>query len=154
MLLGGCVSAGPVRNAELGLPTTFEEQTGTLSTRGLDRWWLMFNDAQLTMLVDNALARSTDARAAAARLREARAIRRGALASFGPQGNLNAGAQAQGTEILAGGRGGFAIPGGGSGGGGGQENPFSQEGITYSANSGFDVSWEVDLFGRRKCRSA
>jgi outer membrane protein TolC len=121
--------------------------------QALDRWWDQFNDPQLTALVDAAMARSIDARAAAARLQEARAIRRGALRQFGLQGDLQAGAQAQGTEILTGGAGGITFPGGpgepGEPGAPGGQNPFTQEGVTYSANLGFDVSWEADLFGRR-----
>lgn len=144
LALAGCVQAGPVRAPETSLPPSFEAEAGRAAL-AIDRWWLLFGDTQLTGLVEAALARSTDIRLAAARLQEARAIRRGALTPFNPQGDLRANAQAQGTEVLAGGAGSLpGVPGGEQGG-----NPFLDEGIVYSGNVGFDVSWEVDVFGRR-----
>jgi multidrug efflux system outer membrane protein len=40
---------------------------------GLDRWWTLFNDAQLTALIEEALANNLDLRTAVARIDEARA---------------------------------------------------------------------------------
>ncbi len=151
LLLSGCVSAGPVRPAEVAVPAAFEGERGALPVAELDRWWTTYRDPQLGQLIETALARSTDARAAAARLQEARAIRRGALTDYGPQGNLQIGAQGQDTQILRGGDFGLGNAPGTPGQGGGQDdqNPFVQQGLVKSGNIGFDVSWELDLFGRQ-----
>lgn len=149
LLLGGCVSAGPVRSPETALPAGFEGATGTLAPAAVDRWWEVFGDAQLSALIDRALTRSTDAREAQGRLAEARAIRRGALTGFGPQGNLSASGRGDQNEIL---RQNNIDFGGGAGGGiNGDEslNPFAQGGLIGNANVDFNVSWELDLFGRR-----
>ncbi len=150
LLLSGCVAAGPIRPAEVAVPGTFEGERGALPLAALDRWWQAYEDPQLDQLIETALARGADARAAAARLQEARAIRRSALSDYGPQGNLRAGAQGQDTEILSGGEFGIGIAPGtpGQGGQDGQ-NPFVQQGLVKSGNIGFDVSWEIDLFGRQ-----
>jgi NodT family efflux transporter outer membrane factor (OMF) lipoprotein len=144
LLLAGCVSAGPIRTPETAVPAAFEGERGALPAAALDRWWLAYRDPQLETLIETALARGTDARAAAARLQEARAIRRGALTDYGPQGNLQIGGQAQDTKLLRGGD--FGL---GNAPGQGEDNPFVQQGLVKSGNVGFDVSWELDLFGRR-----
>ncbi|MFO6446310.1 TolC family protein [Erythrobacter sp. NE805] len=147
LLLAGCVSAGPIRPAEVAVPGAFEGERGALPAAALDRWWLAYEDPQLAGLIETALARGTDARAAAARLREARAIRRGALTDYGPQGNLQVGAQGQDTSILRGGDSGLGSAPGTPG--QDDQNPFVQQGLVKSGNIGFDVSWEIDLFGRQ-----
>ncbi len=129
------------------MPAAFEGERGSLAAASLDRWWLAYGDPQLEQLIDTALARGTDARAAAARLQEARAIRRGALSDLGPQGNLQVGAQGQNTAILRGGE--FGIGAGPGAPGEDGQNPFLQEGLVRTGNIGFDVSWELDLFARR-----
>ena len=56
----------------------------------LDRWWRLYDDPQLTELVEQALAHSPDARDAAAKLEQARAVRDAALLSYNPQGAVSA----------------------------------------------------------------
>ena len=120
---------------DLRLPAAYEAPASA-ATVALDRWWEVFGDPQLTGLVDQALVANPDAKSAAARLREARASRVSALSQFLPQGDLNASATRTDTNQIEGSIPipipGFAIQGGVS--------------KAYSAN--FDVSWEVDLFGR------
>lgn len=142
LLLSACASAGPIRPPETALPARFEGGAGALPAAELDRWWLGFADAQLTALIDRALARSTDAREAAARLAEARAVRRGALTQFHPQGDLVLNGQGEQQQILSSDT--ISFPGAD-----GSTNPFAQGGLIVSGNAGFDVSWELDLFGRR-----
>lgn len=140
--LSACATAGPVRPPDTTLPARFEAAAGTLESAALDRWWLGFDDAQLTALIEQALARSTDAREGAARLAEARAVRRGALTGFDPQGDLVVNGQGQQQQILDSVT--ISFPGAEGG-----TNPFAQGGLIFSGNAGFDVSWELDLFGRR-----
>jgi NodT family efflux transporter outer membrane factor (OMF) lipoprotein len=98
-----------------------------LPPTSLDTWWLLFDDVQLTALVERALSNGLDARLAFARLEEARAIRGRALSSFAPQGSLQGSADITGTENLDG------------------QDP----GSTRSVDVTFPVTWEIDLFGRR-----
>jgi multidrug efflux system outer membrane protein len=64
------------RKPDLTLPTAFEAPAASTPATAvsLDRWWEVFGDAQLTSLIDTALARSPDARTALAQLEEARAV--------------------------------------------------------------------------------
>lgn len=116
------------------LPPRFEAGPAAASPAGqadaleLDRWWLAFGDAQLSGLIDSALARSTTARLAVARLQEARATRSVTRAGTFPSGSLSGNATEQGTEHLWGN--GITAPG--------QES--------YALN--LFPSWELDLFGR------
>lgn len=94
----------------------------------LDRWWLAFDDQQLTGMIDTALDRSTTARLAVARLQQARAIRSLARAGTLPSGSVTASATEQGSEHLW---------------GTGTSSPGQE---SYAVN--FLPSWEIDLFGR------
>lgn len=138
LALTGAVMAActtPARQVEVKLPDTYEASTSApLASQALDQWWTQFGDPALNDLVSTALAQSPDARLAAARLEEARAIRQGQVRQiYIPQTPLVGSAQRTDTDI---------IDQSGTGG-------FTQGGVskTYSAN--FDVSWELDLLGRR-----
>lgn len=132
--LSACVT--PPRQADARLPAAYEAPTGTpLPAQVLDQWWTAFDDPVLDDLVATALARSPDARLAAARLEEARAVRQGQIRElYIPQTPLTGSAKRTDTHVYD-----------QSGAGG-----FTQGGVskTYSAN--FDVSWELDLIGRRR----
>ncbi|RAK58280.1 efflux transporter outer membrane subunit [Phenylobacterium deserti] len=132
--LAGCATSA--RQADVALPSAFEAVQGAPADAiALDRWWTAFNDPQLTQLVDDALARNTDARTAAARLQEARATRTGSLLQqFFPQGNLTGSARRTETEQLGGQV--INIPG------------FSNTGVSEAYSANFDVSWQLDFFGR------
>lgn len=143
--LAGCVTAPPVRTAEVALPLAYTATNAALPAVPLDDWWTLYGDPQLTSLVEQALAQGFDVRQAFARLQEARAIRSGALARFGLQGNLSGSGQVQRSQQVTGGAGDIEIPGlpsGSLGGLGGSQT-------TTSASLSFPVSWEIDLFGRR-----
>jgi multidrug efflux system outer membrane protein len=143
--LGACVAlagcAHAVRDADVRLPAAYEvppSANAQASTPAgavqLDRWWLAFNDTQLTGLIDQALMRNPDARTAAARLREVQANRTSALTSFLPQGNLQGNARRTHTTQIAGTA--INIPG------------YSTTGDSEAYSGTFNVSWEVDIFGR------
>lgn len=134
--LAACADAS-VRAPEVRLPQAFESKAEpALAATVLDRWWTQFEgDAQLQTLIEQALANAPDARAALARVEEARAIRSQRFAALLPQGNITGAATQQHTEqqISGGGFGGFTQPG---------------EVTTFSAR--FDPTWEIDLFGRSR----
>ncbi|MDO8913007.1 MAG: TolC family protein [Phenylobacterium sp.] len=134
LTLAACASA---RKADIALPTAFEApQAGSsaLDAAALDQWWVQFNDPVLTTLIEDAMARAPDARTAAARLREARATASSGLLGFLPQGNASATTRETNTTQTAGTA--VNIPG------------FSSEGESTASSATFNVSWEVDLFGR------
>jgi outer membrane protein, multidrug efflux system len=143
----GCTTGRAPRTADAALPGAFEAGGGVAyAPAALDQWWTLFDDPELNTLVSQALAASPTVREAEARLEEARAIRQGALTSFNPQGALEGSASYQQTESLDGDDGGgTTIPGLPAGVGG-----FSTSGETRSAGLNFNVSWELDLFGRRR----
>ncbi|OHB75688.1 MAG: hypothetical protein A2W31_08840 [Planctomycetes bacterium RBG_16_64_10] len=94
-------------------------------------WWQAFNDPVLTSLVGQAQTQNLSLQAAAARIAEARAQRGFAIGGLFP--NLNAIASYTRTDISDNGTPfgiSFAIP------------PFDYW------STGFDASWELDLFGR------
>ncbi len=108
-------------------------------TADIREWWRIFNDPTLDSLVDRALEQSLDLREAAARVREARALRGVTAADQLPSVDV-AGSAAYRRDSGKSFSGGF--------GGGGEE---------YSAfDAGFDMSWEIDVFGgvRRSVEAA
>lgn len=136
LALGACAHARP---ADTALPIAFEGAKGAsdrvpAGAIDLDRWWLSFNDAELTGLIDQALARNPDARSAAARLAEARANRIESLTHYLPQGDAQDGSKRTDTHQLAGTV--INFPG------------FSTSGVSNASQAALNVSWEVDIFGR------
>ena len=126
--LSACTT--PARQVDVKLPTAFEAPAGSpLAAQTLDQWWTAFNDPVLNDLVATALEKAPDARMAAAKLEEARAVR----SSHIPQTPLTGSAKRTDTDI---------IDQSGTGG-------FTLGGVTKTYAANFDVSWELDLIGRR-----
>lgn len=123
------------RAADVRLPAAFEgPASAPKNAIPLDTWWTAFNDPQLTALVEQALARNTDVRSARARLDEVKAQRTSAIAQYLPQGDLQANARKTHTEQISGTV--ANIPG------------FTNSGTSENYAAAFNVSWEVDPFGR------
>ena len=132
LVLAGCATP---RKADLSLPGAYEASAGAPpGALALDTWWTAFGDDQLTGLVDQALMRNPDVRTARARLDEVKAQRTGVIFQYTPQGD----ATAQGRRTHSEQVGGTAanIPG------------FSTSGTSKNYSANFNVSWEVDPFGR------
>jgi NodT family efflux transporter outer membrane factor (OMF) lipoprotein len=131
--LSACTT--PARRVDVKLPGAYEAPAGKpLATQALDQWWTSFDDPVLNDLITTALAQAPDARLAAARLEEARAIREGQIRQiYIPQTPLVGSAKRTDTHI---------IDQSGTGG-------FTQGGVSKSYAANFDVSWELDLIGRR-----
>ena len=133
LMLSACAST---RDVDTRLPAAYEAPSSPAiaAAPSLETWWTGFNDPQLTALITEALANSPDARSAAAKLREARATRSGALTSFLPQGNPRGSITETDSKLVDGTA--INIPG------------FSSTGDSRTETANFDVSWEIDLFGR------
>lgn len=115
---------GPVPGAPLsGVP---------LAPAALDQWWRLFGDPTLDALEDEAFRSAPDALTAAARIMEARETRGAQIAATFPMGSITGNASHQQSY-------GLGVP----------ANDFNPTGgVIEQANGNFNVSWELDLFGR------
>ena len=151
LLMFGC-SVGPnYQKPDLGAPTNWLEgqQTGIKSEPAeLARWWTAFNDPLLNSLVERAVQSNLDLRIAEGRIREARAVRASTAAGEWPTVDISGSYMRNRLSKNA-----LSLPF--SGGGGISGFP----GIDLDQNlykSGFDASWEIDVFGgtRRSIEAA
>jgi NodT family efflux transporter outer membrane factor (OMF) lipoprotein len=139
--LASCALGPTVRAPDTRLPAAYEAPSDvTHPGVDLDHWWTAYGDAQLETLIGQALADAPDALSARARLDEAQAVRAGAMAAFGPQGGIQSSGTYTDTRAI-GKAATFSL-------GNGQSISLSPNGSTYSAGANFNVSWELDLFGR------
>lgn len=131
MILAGCAAQpyAPVAGDLPAIPSAWTEASASLPTAaadGEDRaerltgWWRHFGDAELTALVELALARNTDVRSAQAALRQARAQRAVSAAGLQPTLDFTGAAQRGRSD------------------GQPASNQFSV---------GVDAAWELDLAG-------
>ena len=152
LALSACES-GRLRAPDLRLPAAFEAPAGAVdpqkSAAALDHWWILFGDAQLQQLVEQALVSAPDARTAMARLDEAAATRRERIDAVLPQGNLQGTATDQHTHIAGSPFGVTAGAGGAAGAAGGLAG-FTLGGETKTESANFNVSWEADLYGKSR----
>jgi len=141
----GC-AVGPTYRAPSApsvTPEAFAATSASLpATPPPDRWWTAMGDAELTDLVEHALADNPDLAAAEARVREARALARATGASLWPKidaaGDVSRDKLSRNGENLA------LIP----------FTPPTTEFTDYRV--GLDLSWEIDLAGgtRRQMEAA
>jgi NodT family efflux transporter outer membrane factor (OMF) lipoprotein len=124
------------------VPQGYLEPSAT-GEASLDKWWEGFGDTQLTGLVEQALRQNLDIAMASARIHEARAQEDVVGAGASPQ----VGAEASVTRQRISENAIPAPPGSGGGGGAGFALP-GQEFTTW--RTGFDASWELDLWGRNR----
>lgn len=131
--LGACATA---RKADVALPAAYEAPAAPAPAGAiaLDTWWTAYGDADLTALVEQALARNPDVRTAQSRLDEVKAQRISAILQYLPQGDATASSRRTKTTQLGGAA--VSIPG------------FSNSGVSVNQAANFNVSWEVDPFGR------
>lgn len=126
--------AAKVTVPDIRLPPAYEGTAGidAAAPLALDRWWLQFNDPALNALEDEAFRNGPDALTAGARLLEARETRFAQTAQTLPSGAIAGTASRQKSYDLN-----------------GQNNNLNPtSGITDTLSGNFNVSWELDLFGR------
>jgi NodT family efflux transporter outer membrane factor (OMF) lipoprotein len=125
-LLLGCKAVGPdyeKPETETKLPTEFKTPPDPAfqpGTEGLEKWWEVFQDPQLTDLVRRAAEQNLDVRIAIARVNESRARIGVVRSQGGPQVGVGASGGAAGMAGVTGG--------------------------AYSV--GIDASWEMDVWGK------
>ena len=144
-LLAGCALGPTVPKPDTHTPVAFEAPTDvTQPGVPLDHWWTAYNDPQLERLIAQALTTAPDARTAYEKLQDARAVRAGALDSYNPQGALQGSATDTYTNVLAGPPPiNLGIPGV-------PPISFTNAGSTQDYSVNFNVSWEIDIFGRKR----
>ncbi|MDP9108055.1 MAG: efflux transporter outer membrane subunit [Pseudomonadota bacterium] len=142
LVLAGCASAPPLPAPELAIPTAYKEavaapdgtrwtaaQPAESAARGM--WWLAFDDPVLTELIATATAANPNLAAAAARVRQSRALTGVAEADRIPAIGAGAGVQRGRTAPVT-----LGLPAG---------TPVAA-GTQWQAR--LSASYEVDLFGR------
>lgn len=153
LLTGGCAVGPNYRPARTETPPGYgdagrppKDHRGTTQASVINQndppwidWWTRFGDTELNSLIMRAVAANHELRIAAARVQEARAVRRIAESRLYPTVDVSAGfAKTEGSAA------GFGFPYGLPG----------MESNLYQI--GFDASYEVDLFGgvRRSIEAA
>ena len=133
LTLSGCMVGpnylSPAPNAPAQSPFLGGQSPAFTQEQPPGRWWSLFADPVLDRLVEEALAKNTDLRVAAANLRRARAVLRETRSGLFPSATFNASAthQRQSGDQL-----GF--------------QGTATQGESYDA--GIDASYQLDLFGR------
>ncbi len=144
MLLGGCSTdpVGPqasgidVPNAWTRLWSKPEVPAGDVplassGTAEIEQlWWRSFDDAALDRLIDGALANNKTLKIAQARVEEARANRRGAVANLWPEISATGSVSRANQGVLT-----------------------NNKAISIQ-EADLQASWEVDLFGKNQARTA
>ncbi|TMG83672.1 MAG: efflux transporter outer membrane subunit, partial [Betaproteobacteria bacterium] len=121
--IAGCTTT-PTAPPPLDLPA------GTANNPALERWWLAFNDSTLAALVDEALAKNLDLRAAMARIDTARSQVKLAQADLYPSINLGVdAARSRQTQV-------------------GSVPLFGLPPVNNDYRVGVNASYEVDLWGK------
>lgn len=149
LLLGGCTVGPDYHPPTASVPASYSTgDTAGPADADLARWWAAFGDPVLDDLIVRARAGNLNLRQAAARIEQARAQQRVVRARGGP--SLNAGAQAGYTRLSE-----NALPAGlanlGGGGQSGGGSPIGLSGEDFATfQTGFDASWELDLFGGQR----
>lgn len=129
LVLAACASAPvPTPQVTADLPTAFRDDgrwTTAVPAEAQPRgaWWKAFGDPVLDDLVERAGSGNTSLQVAAARLEQARALRRATDADRAPQVGLQAGVQRGARRALG-------------------------EAPATVGSAGAALAWEIDLFGR------
>lgn len=136
-MLSGCAVGPDYTPPETAMPSAYAEPLAggptaeAPASATLARWWTTLNDPELDALVERAVSGNLDLREAAARIREARA-QRGIIAGEALPSVDAAGAYSRSRQRADR--------------GGPRAGDFDDSGDLYTA--GFDVAWEIDVFGR------
>lgn len=140
IFLAGCKVGPNYHKPQVSTPAQWGEPLAggeTNSAASIAGWWRNFHDSELNSLVDRAVQSNLDLRIAQARVREARAQYGIAVGNLGPtvdaSGSFERQRQSQKQPLI----GSLPLP----------------PGIPFANNvyqSGFDASWEIDVFGGQR----
>lgn len=143
-VLGGCALGPDYQRPELMAPVQFKQVEGWKAAAPADvlergNWWALYGDAELDALAERLHVSNQNLAAAEAQYRQARALVRGARASFYPTLSGSAGVTRAGQ-------------------GGGDSTIRTADGVTVSGSGASSISksydlslnaaWELDLWGK------
>ena len=134
LLAAGCMKVGPdYKPPKEKVPPSWQQAKDPALPRSqsnLTQWWEVFNDPQLTSLIQRAGQGNLDLKAAVSRVKQARAQLGVITGELYPQVDLNADATRQQASKKS-------------------LSNVTQQGITGEQfEIGAGASWEIDLFGR------
>jgi NodT family efflux transporter outer membrane factor (OMF) lipoprotein len=135
----GCTVGPDYEKPQTSLPENWKSADNTMPNAANDAqaaieqaWWRNFNDPVLSRLIEKSLAGNYDLKIAEARIAEARASRAAADATLWPQGDFKGAVTREANQLPV---------------------PVTLPGIAKPFDiyqTGFDASWELDLFGGNK----
>ncbi len=130
ILLASCAVGPNFHMLSVASPDAFRDAPSAASTNSLADlpWWSVFQDQTLQNLIQTALTNNYDLRIAISRVEQARYIQRQAQSAFLPQVGY-AGEAERGKNVVLG-------------------LPTPNRTTLGSYLGGFDVLWEIDLWGR------
>ena len=143
-VLGGCALGPDYQRPELAAPAQFKQVEGWKAAAPADvlergNWWALYDDAELDALVERLHVSNQNLAAAEAQYRQARALVRGARASFYPTLSGSAGVTRAGQ-------------------GGADSTIRTADGVTVGGSGASSISksydlnlnaaWELDLWGK------
>jgi multidrug efflux system outer membrane protein len=132
LAVAGCAAVGPDhRRPEVALPAAYPGEAADAAPLVQPRWWTLYGDPALVALVDDALARNADVRAAAARVDETEAVLDQARAAMFPQVDLQGSAARSRASTLG------AVP-----------LPASAPVLQTANRLVLSTSFELDVWGR------
>ena len=129
-----------VPDAWYGPTTMLTKESAASAERNSAERWKVFQDPTLRSLVERAIEGNLDLKLAEARIRQARAARRGALSDIGPTVNARGSFQRSSSMVTT-------SSGGGGPAGPGASQSKTEEIISDQYEAGFDAIWELDIFG-------
>ena len=144
-LLAGCTVGPNYERPKIAVPGGYAEAgaADALPDAEFAAWWRKFDDPLLSNLIERALDQNLDVGAAAARIREARALEGIAGAARLPEVAGQASVTRQRISENA-----IPVPPGPGGSGAGSFGILGSEFTSFRV--GFDAAWEIDLFGRNR----
>ena len=130
ILLASCAVGPNFHTPSIASPDAFRDAPSVVSTNSLADlpWWSVFQDQTLQNLIQTALTNNYDLRIAITRVEQARYIQRQAQSTFLPRVGY-AGEAERGKNVVLG-------------------LPTPNRTTLNSYLGGFDVLWEIDLWGR------
>jgi outer membrane protein TolC len=139
VMLAACKVGPDYTQPDAAPPQAWKSGTADTQAEIEQNWWKHFNDPLLDRLIAKAVAGNLDLKIAEARIEEARAARATARNDLLPTVNTEASYEREGNRLAFPPTPGFSLT-----------KPFD----VYQ--TGFDATWELDLFGgkRREIESA
>ena len=139
IILSGCMVGPDFKRPELAMPQHWANAVSECRKRcpELAQWWEIFEDQTLDWLIDKAIANSFDLKLAVARIAQARAANRQAMAQFGPKINASGSYQRYRDRAV------MSQPNTS----GPPQAPAMETIVDDQYQAGFDAGWEIDLFG-------